>query len=459
MDVDVQAQAPLTQLPHTLLHAILLRLPADERSRVATVCRTLRDVVANPVLWTEVDLTRCGVTCSLINPSLIVLALAPRLAALRVLRLQAWPETREQAAVVLDALNAVLVLKRGGFIPSLSEVAVAGALQSRIAYGTYPTARLEVLRALLTEAPALTRLDVTEPWCESEDALALLTLPGLRMRTLRWVVRSGTPVPPPLVLDVLAAAEQHVSLQGIMLPSDTARMLERSSLIPRLVDVAVARRLTSLSMSGVRTAMVPHLARLLRESTSLRSLSICGRSLFEEHNAAVFATALRANATLQELVLRHVGMWHAPFEASGIAVCAALEGHPSVTSLTFDEVYWDVDGMEHFRMLDVSLDALLRANAPALTTLDVRVTTQELGTSLPRMFGALPHNTHLRTLRLRELDSDAAHLRNTMLPGVRGNTSLRELQLSCQDEPATDARYAIAEAKQLVEARAGLAAL
>ena len=87
MDVVVEAEMLLIELPATLLHVILLWLPSDERARAATVCRTLRDVVSHPALWTEVDLTRGGgVTCK-INPNAL-LALAPRLAHTRVLRMQ-----------------------------------------------------------------------------------------------------------------------------------------------------------------------------------------------------------------------------------------------------------------------------------------------------------------------------------------------------------------------------------
>ena len=458
MDVGVQAQAPLTQLPHTLLHAILLRLPSDERSRVATVCRTLHDVVANPVLWTEVDLTRESVACSLINPSRIVLALAPRLAATRVLRLQASPETREQATVVLEMLRAVLRVKREGFAPCLRELAVAGALQTSVTSEEYEAERLQVCRALLTEAPKLTRLEVTEPWSNSAPASALLTLPGLRIHTLRWLSGRLTDTAP-LMIDALAALVRHDGLQELSIPGSTTHLLELSSLMPRVMDVALARRLTALNVSGVRDApsLVPLMVRLLRESTTLRSLYLGQGMLFETHSATPFAAALRANTTLQELELRDVGMWVDGSEDAGVAVCAALEGHPSITRVSFAEMRGN--GRLHPRALDASLDALLRANAPALMTLNVSLRVAGRNAYLPRMFSALAHNMHLRSLLFTGLARDAAFLRNTVLPGVRGNTSLRELHLRYRGEPDADVRNAITEAELLVKARAELAAL
>ena len=69
-------------------------------------------------------------------------------------------------------LRAVLhYLKRGGGTPCLRELAVAGPLQGGPVSAEEHRARIHVLHALLTEAPALTRLDVAdEAWCDSEQA-------------------------------------------------------------------------------------------------------------------------------------------------------------------------------------------------------------------------------------------------------------------------------------------------
>jgi hypothetical protein len=307
------------------------------------VCRTLRDTVAHSAFWTEVDLTRGGgLTCSLANPTLLV-ALAPRLAATRVLRLQADPEAEDLGAAVLNALNAVLCLKREGATPSLSELALAGPLQitNELGFMEQFEARMQLLHALINEAPALARLDVTDAWCNALEAPALLSMPSLRMRTLHWV-GGWVVVTPALVLDILAAAERHEGLQAITIAIRVGSPFEGADLISRLVDVAVARRLTALSITGLeKTASVALLARLLRECPSLRSLKAEGNAPrcslhVEPHDAAILATALRANTTLQEFSLRDIdtSFLDGGPGAPNLAVCAALEGHPSITSAT-----------------------------------------------------------------------------------------------------------------------------
>jgi hypothetical protein len=79
---------------------------------------------------------------------------------------------------------------------------------------------------------------------------------------------------------------------------------------------------------------------------------------------------------------------------------------------------------------------------------------------LPRMFAALAHNTHLRSLAAWGLKPSTALLRDVVLPAVRANVGLRELkiELSAELRSATwgcpVARDALHEAQQLVAARA-----
>jgi hypothetical protein len=118
----------------------------------------------------------------------------------------------------------------------------------------------------------------------------------------------------------------------------------------------------------------------------------------------------------------------------------------------------------HSVALDASLEALLRANTPALTELNLNFSAADFADKeapyFPRTFGALAHNTHLRTLHWRRFDRRASFMRDTMLPAVRASTSLRELRLLCRaDDLGADARSAVDEVQQLFAARGGTCTL
>ena len=50
----------LALLPLVLTQRIFALLPVDQRARAACVCRTWRDVLADPAMWTRLDLSRQG---------------------------------------------------------------------------------------------------------------------------------------------------------------------------------------------------------------------------------------------------------------------------------------------------------------------------------------------------------------------------------------------------------------
>jgi hypothetical protein len=93
-----------------------------------------------------------------------------------------------------------------------------------------------------------------------------------------------------------------------------------------------------------------------------------------------------------------------------------------------------------------ALCALVAANAPALHELDVSFCL--LGDAgLRPLFDALPANTHLRTLDCRANKLSNVFVRDSLLPAVRANSSLRELKM--------DLRTGVArEAVALVQSRA-----
>jgi hypothetical protein len=81
----------------------------------------------------------------------------------------------------------------------------------------------------------------------------------------------------------------------------------------------------------------------------------------------------------------------------------------------------------HVTAADAALGALVAANAPALTELDVSWNGLS-DAALRPLFEALPFNTHLRTLSVVYNGTSDAFARDVLLPAVRANTSLRKLR-------------------------------
>ena len=101
----------------------------------------------------------------------------------------------------------------------------------------------------------------------------------------------------------------------------------------------------------------------------------------------------------------------------------ALTGHPSLD-------YVDLSSHTPPDQLaaGAALGALIAANAPALKMLDV--SHSALGdVGLGRLCDALPRNTHLRRLHIGVNGMSADFARHTLLPSVRANTSLRDLDV------------------------------
>jgi hypothetical protein len=96
-----------------------------------------------------------------------------------------------------------------------------------------------------------------------------------------------------------------------------------------------------------------------------------------------------------------------------------------------------------------ALGALVAANAPALTVLDVSSSNLD-DAGLRPLFEALPANTHLRTLNVSYNNTSAAFARDVLLPAVRANTSLTKLLALYDDEHPGEV-----EATALVAARGG----
>jgi hypothetical protein len=112
--------------------------------------------------------------------------------------------------------------------------------------------------------------------------------------------------------------------------------------------------------------------------------------------------------------------WHAT-----PPVQVEAHGHPSIRKLDLSSNdserlnFW-VDG--------TALGALVAANAPALHDLDVFASFLGDGAMQP-LVDALPLNTHLRKLCCGDNSMTAEFIREQLLPALRANTSLLELDV------------------------------
>jgi hypothetical protein len=273
---------------------------------------------------------------------------------------------------------------------------------------------------LARAAPALRVFTVDCAQCDDVDTARRMLrneapFGPLRMQTLCTALGEASEA------DMVAFAADvaaHASLTELSLsyaPLDTPAALDA------VVGAALAHplRCVRLNDCALSPASAPALARLLSSDT-LTTLQCYGTRLLDVPAAALLAGALRANATLTSLTLRTVDLWREP--AAATALLGALAGHASLRTLSV--LANSADGRAD--EAGAALGALVAANAPALTELDVSLC--DLGDDgLRPLLAALRRNTHLRTLDCSENDISEPFARRVLLPAVRANASLRTL--------------------------------
>jgi hypothetical protein len=426
--VAERESSALPPLPPALALAIFALLPVDARLRCREVCRGWRAVLRERSLWTRLDVSKAsGGLASPATDSLLRAAAAPAGGQLRSL------DVSECEGITHASLLAVLT-------------ANAGALRELRAWtvnGVVPPGFAQVV-ALLRAAPQL-RLFDADVECDSvADARLLLRNEGafvpLRLRKLETHFDTQTEAS---VLSLAADVAVHSSLVDLLLV-DAA--LDSPAALDAVVAAALAKRLSVVALGYCRLspASAPALARLLG-GDALHSLCIANNNapLLDGAAAAVLADALRANRTLNELMLLNMALWRDP------AVAATLLG--SVTahcSLRKVNINLNLVG-DAQDAAGAALGALVAADAPALLDLDLRDCGLQEAALAP-LVDALPSNTHLRKLLLGEVTASAAFVRERLLPAVRTNTSLMRLEITVAGEGETAAR----EAQEIVNSRA-----
>jgi hypothetical protein len=407
--------ATFASLPLTLAQRIFLALPVDARGRACCVCRAWRDALAEPSLWTRLDMSAVSAERRLFLPVLHGAARRAR-GQLRLLDLS-------QQLANLDDLLPVLTANAG----SLRELHLR-FVTSRHSYdGDNP-----LVEPVLAAAPLLQVLTAEIGSCTWEDAPQLLRAEPpcalLQMRHYLTVHFSsnGRSVGGLERVAPFSAALADASLQPALshLAVDYADTAQ-PAVMCALADAAIARRLRGLTLQSCTPPATAPLVRLLAQG-SLAVLNLfhpnpLNMPMFDPAGAALVADALRVNTTLTELHLSRANLCVDVRVA--VSLLGALVGHPSLRELLI--IYEDATD-EDCIVFGAALAALVAADAPALHVLDCWGNSlQDAG--LAPIVDALALNRHLRTLKMGFNGMSEAFARDRLLPAVRANTTLRNL--------------------------------
>ena len=408
-------------------------LPLDQRTRCAEVSHAWRATVALPALWRRVVLPPAHVA----NP---------------------W-EAYERSSALLHAAfaragDALRVLDVSCFEPSLevfkATLCAAPAVTEVHAVST-PLTRADVL-SVLTVAPRLRSLHA-EIQCAFEDPPLFLEPPAplcvraLQLKPMKDDTWDDIAPLPPFLTRALSNPRLHPDLTCVML---FWADLRAHGAMEVLADAVCARpRLTALEFVGCHfsPATAPALARMVQEG-ALTALGIYRQSLFFDRACALtVAAALRASRTLTSLDIQNI---EALRPAVGAALLGALVGHRSLRTLNLECTV-----ISSRVAAGAALAALVAADAPALTELSVSCCDlRESG--LGPLLDALPHNRHLRVLDITSncLSGDDRFIHKRLLPAVRTNGSLRTLTLHLNHiEHTRKFTLAVEEACGIVAAR------
>ena len=325
----------------------------------------------------------------------------------------------------------------------------AGSVEE-LYHDTIFSSGIREVTALLRAAPRLRELHTSvfyDAQEDLEDAVCMLEarppFGPLRMHCLCLEEQNGA-LPPALAAalgdNFLQPCMKHVKLEHCDLRPPGALDVVANAFVAH-------ESLCRLSILDcvVAPANALALARTLHRN-ALKVLRIvdCRGMFVDAAGAVTLGDALRANRTLEKVTLLGMPKLSAPVVA---ALLAALVGHHSLQclSLSFTE-------LEDPAAAGVALAALLIADAPALTKLDV--THCDLKASLGAVLDALPLNSHLRALKVHGNIVPDGFMRARLLPAVRANTSLREVvHKNCLTSEEGDNKFALEEAQRIVAER------
>jgi hypothetical protein len=459
-------QRGFASLPHAVQLRIFSFLAVDERARAAAVRRAWRDTLADASAWTQLDLSpasglaRRRATDAVLRGAAAKAAAAGGLTSLDVSRHDDKALTHGALLEVVAAHAATLRHLRCVFPPH--ECHGHG-------YVSGSQMRHDHLAAIMSAAPQLQSADFTAFAWRCMDALALLQRRGAYSRVrLHGLHMMDSSMPAELVgaaLEAVACYEPplpYLGLESVDFSTAAAtEALERACARVSVLNI-VECKWHSLGPAAVVRVIASCPASLT--GVHIQHSGRRGPPLLDAATAALLADALRANDSITALSLTSAKLFQQP--AVGLALLAALTGHPRVREINMEGNMMrdfnedDEDAHESDRVLiGAALGALVAANAPALTFLDISYNRLGDAGLLP-LFQALRANTNLRVLNC-EWNTVRGAGAAALLASVRaGASGLRELRVVAEDSmgESNDGSYhppaAAVQAEALVAERA-----
>jgi hypothetical protein len=439
--------ASFASLPLPLAQRIFLALPPDTRGRACCVCRAWRDALAEPALWTRLEMSNFAPRRLL---SVLHGAAGRARGQLCALDLSRQHVARDVLLQVLTAYAGSLREVHVGILTADAEVTAPLAV-------TLP--RTASVAEVMAAAPLLQVLktSVSGMW-ETAPRVLRKEPPFAALELLNLGVKFSPPYPPSIYGGIERVAPFAAALADAALQPTLSRVsvncadTAQPAVMGALVDAALARRLRKLTFFSCSPPAAVPLARLLAEGSLAFlevGLSFDGEEplpVFDAAAAALVADALRINRTLMELRLAYAFLCVDMRVA--VLLLGGLVGHPSLRLLRF--VGERTTNAEDGSAFGAALAALIAADAAELQVLECCDNHCLGDAGLAPIVEALALNRHLRKLDVSNTDMSEVFARDRLLPALQqANTTLREFK--CVGD---ESGPAAAEAERLVRLRA-----
>ena len=359
---------PVAVLPADVVALVFSLLPVHERLLARGVCRGWRSVLAPKELWAELSFDGDYYTDFELTSDLFLAAVKCAGGELRSLCLS---NLTVDAATLLEAVSSNPTSLRHIRLNVVTDTA----------YNTFET---PAMVQLLDAAPGVRHLELSHVVCTPAEAPLLLR----RLNCVPAIITIErfclvTEICRPLDVGALASAasalydsqQQPNPLFGIDVSRSQSLAIYRTDLslqMDALVGMALKLRLRILNLTDCELSptSLPPLTLLLQQCESLDKLFLVGNDGELCAGAAVpaFCAALRASR-LKTLELSGWDLFSRDTVPDGLAVLAALTGHPTLQSLSVER------NEAHHASLHRVGDALTRLLAHddcVLETLNVR---------------------------------------------------------------------------------------
>ena len=382
-------------LPPPLQRAVFLALPVDARARAMCVCKPWRDALADASFWAHLDLTAASGVRVRVNEALLRRTVGRARGRLELVRVPDWLVHSDTLHVLLVPCAATLrelcIVDDAG--PPLRTPCVADVRVRDLAVALPSTGIL--CSVFAREEAALQMLRNEPPFGQSRVRVVAVVPPIERAEV--------TPA-------LRAAVAAHASLTRFVLfgaPPYVRRWAEPEA-ADAVVDMALAKPLHMVGLveCDVFAHALPSIWLLLLEGEALHSLFLdvkIWETQLTLDSAALLAAALRAKTGLQTLSLRLFNLYR--YANVAAILLPALTNHPSLSKLHLWGIQPETANEQYIVAL---LAALISADAPALTEIDLSGGIALNHDTLPALQAALRCYTHLRTLNITIMCSDHA---------------------------------------------------